>query len=470
MPTKTRSERPLANPEYQSKNKMAISLDSTSNSGVLATVSSNTYSHTCTGSNLVLIVTVETRGGIVGDADVPVSGITYAGAALTKARSDYNDNNFRTGSEIWYKVNPATGVNNIITTWTGTVEHAGVIAISLTGVDQTNPIGASAGRVANAGTNVFVDITIPQDDDESWLVDCFYHRDGANLTVHSLQTQIAQLAVNAGGDRAGASYKGPQGLGARRMSWTAVTADDHNETAVSIAPIADDFRIENVSTSPETTAASSVTLAHNIGTVTGNQLLVVLTSARDNTSAADLPITGITYNTVALTKVRSDMQGDPNRVRTEIWYLVAPGTGTNNVVVSFTGTVDRAVVVAVSFYGAAQSSLPDAQNGAVGTATSNTLSVTTVAANAMVLDAVYTKDLVEPQYNSAQLLRARVTTNTSDDWTIFTSKDPGAAGATNMIESWTNNEDFAHSAASFAPFVAAESPRVGFRSLLGVGF
>ena len=64
----------------------AIAFDATQNSGIFNT-SSTTFSHTCTGSNLTLVVCVGIRSG-----SVTVSDITYikgaATVSLTQIRTD----------------------------------------------------------------------------------------------------------------------------------------------------------------------------------------------------------------------------------------------------------------------------------------------------------------------------------------------------------------------------------------------
>jgi len=83
---------------------MAIAFDATTDGGN-TTATSLTYSHTCTGSNRILFVSVI---GAIGSDNV--TGATYAGAAMTlvdkqaSARSTY----------LFYLIAPATGANNVV--------------------------------------------------------------------------------------------------------------------------------------------------------------------------------------------------------------------------------------------------------------------------------------------------------------------------------------------------------------------
>src|SRR3990167_4351094 len=119
---------------------MAISFDAASSSRYDDV--SLTFSHTvgAAGSNRILIVGV----GIA--ANLNVSGITYAGQALTKIRHDINAGAHR--NELWYRAVPATGANDIIVSVSGTGDIVAG-AMSFTGVAQTSPIEANNGSNAD---------------------------------------------------------------------------------------------------------------------------------------------------------------------------------------------------------------------------------------------------------------------------------------------------------------------------------
>lgn len=65
-----------------------------------------TWSHTCTGSNGLLVVT--------GDAAADYTSITYNSVALTKAVTVTSA--LTTRIQIWYLLNPSTGANTIVVT------------------------------------------------------------------------------------------------------------------------------------------------------------------------------------------------------------------------------------------------------------------------------------------------------------------------------------------------------------------
>ncbi len=93
-------------------------------------------------------------------------------------------------------------------------------------------------------------------------------------------------------------------------------------------------------------------------------------------------ITAISYNSVALTKINEKQINTGGTGRwVSLWYLIAPTTGANNVVVT-SGSSDFTGGIAVSYTGALQSGVPDASVTNSGTnVTTMDFTVTTVADN-----------------------------------------------------------------------------------------
>src|SRR3989344_5913012 len=107
--------------------------------------SSLTFSKTNTGSNLILFVAIGTNGGTVPT----VSGVTYAGDSLTSLGQIISGGSQFERTSLWYKVNPATGANNVVIT-ADVAGHLTAVATSYTGVDQTTPVDTP---VTNSGAS-----------------------------------------------------------------------------------------------------------------------------------------------------------------------------------------------------------------------------------------------------------------------------------------------------------------------------
>src|SRR5690242_11384212 len=89
-----------------------------------------------------------------------------------------------------------------------------------------------------------------------------------------------------------------------------------------------------------TTAAGSATWSHTVGTG-ANRLLIVGIAIKNSQT-----VTSVTYGGVALTQATALA----NTGRLEVWRLVAPASGTANIVVTFAAGTGAAIG-AVSFTG-----------------------------------------------------------------------------------------------------------------------
>ncbi len=117
--------------------------------------------------------------------------------------------------------------------------------------------------------------------------------------------------------------------------------------------------------------ATSLTFAH---TCSGSNRMLFVSVVAGNTPNT---ITGVTYNGVAMTKIDSVINGTDRYVY--LWYLIAPGAGAFNVVVTSNAN-ELIMATAASYTGVKQSAQPDAHTTNTGTSPVTT-SVTTVADN-----------------------------------------------------------------------------------------
>lgn len=131
-------------------------------------------------------------------------------------------------------------------------------------------------------------------------------------------------------------------------------------------------------TSSGSTTATSLTVSH---TNTGSNLILVASLITSASSAGDI-VTGVTYNGVAMTRQSTIVLGG-NVARLYMYYLLAPATGANDIVIS-TSVSTLIQSHNVSYTGVLQSGFPDASsetNTASATSLANTL--TTIADNAI---------------------------------------------------------------------------------------
>ena len=106
--------------------------------------------------------------------------------------------------------------------------------------------------------------------------------------------------------------------------------------------------IDAVSNSGVKAAVASFSWNHTVAA--GSNLgLVVCLQFRDGT-LADVGASGVTYNSVAMTKLKGYRDTtDSGPLGAEIWYLPSPSTGTNSIAVTLNGTNDHAAGQASSW-------------------------------------------------------------------------------------------------------------------------
>ena len=195
---------------------MAIAFDAASSASGNS-VSSLTWSHTCTGADLILIVGVSWFGSAR-----TVSGVTYAGTALTSVGSA---NSGGQKMEIFRLVAPATGANNVVVTMSSAGETVAG-AHSYTGVDSTTPLGTFASAIGGPT----VDVTSATDE---VVVDCA-SMDNL-LTVGAGQTQRWNISLG-GGLTSGAGSSEP-GAATVTMSWSGTPTFAWSIGGVSMKPV-----------------------------------------------------------------------------------------------------------------------------------------------------------------------------------------------------------------------------------------
>lgn len=132
--------------------------------------------------------------------------------------------------------------------------------------------------------------------------------------------------------------------------------------------------------------ASSFTYSHTVGAgcVPTNRLLIVAVELND---AGGTTVSSITYNGTPMTFVAS-RQHASGKPRVEVYQLVAPPTGTHDVVVTLSG-IDKVTIGAISYTGVDQTTPIEGVSIAEGTSTTPSVIVSSEAGD-LVQDAMAT--------------------------------------------------------------------------------
>lgn len=134
-----------------------------------------TWSHTCSGSDRLLIVTASyATGGAYGGSDAGAAlSATYNGVSMTSVGVRHSNDSDAGFGQMFYLVNPPTGSNTVAVSVSGWLaNNADIIAgsVSFTGVDQSTPVqnytnnagdGSSASlSVSTAATNLALALVV----------------------------------------------------------------------------------------------------------------------------------------------------------------------------------------------------------------------------------------------------------------------------------------------------------------------
>jgi hypothetical protein len=116
-----------------------------------------------------------------------VSGITYNGTALTQLDAYGPGGNNK--QSTWYLINPSTGANDIVATFSSSLAYYDFAAISCTGVKQTSPFGTPVKAFSNSNVSDQDSAQLTTTVANSWAVDSYsFGSDGGTITADSGQT------------------------------------------------------------------------------------------------------------------------------------------------------------------------------------------------------------------------------------------------------------------------------------------
>ncbi|MFP5246176.1 MAG: hypothetical protein ACLGH0_05735, partial [Thermoanaerobaculia bacterium] len=182
-----------------------------------------------------------------------------------------------------------------------------------------------------------------------------------------------------------------------------------------------------------TSVNNTTTLAHTTAVATNRILLVA--SHLNLRNATGTTVTSITYGGQPLTLLDAITDAAPD-TRTEVWYLLNPPTGANNVILTAGGITPgqnvESVLSATTFNGVTQLAPPSNTNS--GQNDPATVALTGTTTNDLVVDFISARESVTltPDFQVQGYNTSTGTTN--DDVQASVSGRAGVAGTTTM--SW----------------------------------
>jgi len=200
--------------------------------------------------------------------------------------------------------------------------------------------------------------------------------------------------------------------------------------------------------------SASVSWSHTTGSGS-NRIMLVGVSIRTTT----VSVSSIAYGVQSLTFIRADTHASAT-IRSELWYLVAPSSGTATVTVTLSGT-SKAVGGSSTYTGVNQTSPIDVNDGTTGTSTSPSRSVTVSTANSWLLGhpAISGSGQTVSLEGSGQTMRWDNVTSggsaASRNRGHGSSKGPVGTGSQTMSWTLSASADWAVSVAAFRPAAAS---------------
>lgn len=201
---------------------MAIAFDTASGSHT-TTATSITWAHTCTGTDRILFVGY--RCGAAG----AVTGITYAGVAMTRVASEVGAANVG----LFYLINPASGANNVVISL-GSSQFISGISSSYTGAKQTGQPDSSNTRNASGTTSGNISTTVVAPN--SWTI-------SVQKAASSAITGGTNATERADGDNSEMNISdsnGPLAAGSQTMQMTSAVNATWNQVIASFSPFVPD--------------------------------------------------------------------------------------------------------------------------------------------------------------------------------------------------------------------------------------
>lgn len=422
----------------------AVTFDSSSSADSgSSNVSSLSWSHTvASNTSGIVVVGVSLTGG----DGATVTSATYCGNAMTLKGALSNSTSVRT--EMWYYLAPATGACTVqiqINTSTGNKRIVGG-AVSYTGVSQTGPFGTGASDTGFS-QNATVDVTSAAGELVMAVVG---KRDTAQaISVGSGQTQryIDQTTSGTAADNVIGAGSTEPGAALVTMSWDWTASGNNKAWAIvgaSLKPSGGggggggSLTFDSSSSADSGSSnVSSLSWSHSVNSSTSG-IVIAGVSINGGDGAA---VTSATYcgNAMTLKSARSNSTS----VRTEMWYRVAPPTGSCTVQIQIsTSTGNRRIVGgAVSYTGVDQTT--PFGTGADNSGFSQNASVDVSSATGDVVIAVIGKrdsaQAISVGSGQTQRYNDQSTASTTADNVIGASSTEAGAALVTMSWDWVTS-------------------------------
>lgn len=272
---------------------MAVAFDVVGPNATGADVNSSatlSWSHTCSGSNRLLVVGVAV--GALTDTGI-TTGVTYNGVSMTSLTLVHSNNQTGGYVQMFYMIAPPTGANTVAVTVSTSVDAITAGSVSFTGVNQTTPLTNTNTNFGN-GTTASVAVTTNSGD---MIIDAICT--GTGFGTGSTQTNRWNRFNDSTTGAGVAAQSTATGSGSVTMGYD-VTSDWWGiiGTNVSAAPLVPTVTTQAVTNVGPTTATGNGTVVSDGGSTITERGVCWSASANPTTSDNKASTSGTTgsYN------------------------------------------------------------------------------------------------------------------------------------------------------------------------------
>ena len=344
-------------------------------------------------SNRALAVFVNI--GTEGDTSPTVSGVTYAGVALTQIVHKVGTDGHSIG-DLWALpagTQPASGTNNVVITLSGPLGYDQSLrsgAISAYNVDQTTTFTSTG---SNAGKSASATLALASSGANDLVIDSACNGTGLTSTPQSELWKYNEQDLSYCGTEGGAWAGG----GTTSLSWTVpndwwIMVGASFKAAAGSTATLDAFANNANGSFPANYLA---TYPLTVGSQSNRALAVFVHVPYSNYLSADTnfqDVRGVTYAGIPLTRIVHKL-GTDGYSTGDLWALPAgtqPASGTNNVVVTFrylpANNTTNLTSGAISASGVDQNTTFTSTNSKAGKSTNANVTLATSDANGLVID------------------------------------------------------------------------------------
>lgn len=199
---------------------MAIAFDAQSSGTRTSAGATLTASHTFGGSDRAALINVVYFANPTQAALSLTIGGSSTGVTLVHQDPDGVNGDNRRCHVVYRAVAPASGAQNVVFTAAGNMEHGAIEVVSLTGVDQTTPVGTEA---TAEGSSTTPSVAVSSAAGELVVDAVGGFSPAGSVAVGAGQTSRVENE-NWGGNDAAAGMSTEDGAASVTMSWTISSA------------------------------------------------------------------------------------------------------------------------------------------------------------------------------------------------------------------------------------------------------